>query len=147
MLAMSVFKFVSCCLSVVLGAQVVVARDIVVDLRNLKTGIGLRDRHAKEGALVQVAMPTCTRCEFASYHQTPEEYNLLQQKEVDMDNVNKTERHYRVVRYYNDFGIGVLEDVLGTHLTMAEAEKIAKDNPPIVSDEEVAIEEEESSAV
>lgn len=64
-----------------------------------------------------------------------------------MENPTKTERHYRVVRYHNDFGIGVLEDVLGHHLTKEEAEKIARENPPIVSDEEVAIEEEDSSAV
>lgn len=62
-----------------------------------------------------------------------------------MDNLNKTDRHYRVVRYYSDFGVGVIEDVLGSHLSMDEAEKVARENPPVVSDEEVAIEEEEAS--
>jgi len=64
-----------------------------------------------------------------------------------MNNLAKTDRHFRVVRYYPDFGVGVSEDVLGSHLTMEEAEKIAKENPPIVSDEEVTIEDEEASGL
>jgi hypothetical protein len=49
------------------------------------------------------------------------------------------------VRYHPEFGAGVVEEVLGTHLTRDEAEKIAKENPPIVSDEEITIEDENSS--
>jgi hypothetical protein len=59
-----------------------------------------------------------------------------------MDNLNKTDRHYRVVRYSPEFGSGETQDVLGSHLTMEEAEKLAKENPPVVSDEEIAIEDE-----
>lgn len=62
-----------------------------------------------------------------------------------MDNLTKTDRQYRVVRYYPDFGVGVVEDVLANHLTRDEAEKVARENPPTVSDEEIAIEEEEAS--
>lgn len=66
-------------------------------------------------------------------------------KEAAMNNLTKTDRHYRVVRYYPEFGLGTSEDVLGSHLTMEEAEKIADANPPIVSDEEIAIEDEDAS--
>jgi len=64
-----------------------------------------------------------------------------------MNNLTKTDRHYRVVRYYPEFGVGVSEDVLGNHLTIEEAEKLAKENPPIVSDEEIAIEDEDASGI
>ncbi|MEZ0392028.1 MAG: hypothetical protein ACAH59_07440 [Pseudobdellovibrionaceae bacterium] len=60
-----------------------------------------------------------------------------------MSNLSKTDRYYRVVRYHSEFGLGVVEDVLGNHLTRDEAEKIARENPPVVSDEEIEIEEDE----
>jgi hypothetical protein len=59
-----------------------------------------------------------------------------------MDNQTNTDKYYRVVRYHADFGIGTVQDILGSHLTMEEAEKIVKENPKIVSDEDVFIEEE-----
>lgn len=61
-----------------------------------------------------------------------------------MITLDKTDRHYRVVRYHSEFGLGVVEDVLGKHLTKDEAEKITRENPPVVSDEEIEIEEEEA---
>lgn len=62
-----------------------------------------------------------------------------------MNQLTHTDRHFRVVRYYPEYGLGVSEDILGSHLTMDEAEKLAGENPPIVSDEEIAIEDEEAS--
>ncbi len=64
-----------------------------------------------------------------------------------MDNLNKTDNHFRVVKYYPDFGIGVSEEVLGSHLTRAEAEKLASENPPVVSDEEIEIEDENDTVI
>jgi hypothetical protein len=49
------------------------------------------------------------------------------------------DRHYRVVRYHPHFSHGVMEDVLGDNLTLAEAEDLAERNPPILTDEEVII--------
>jgi hypothetical protein len=62
-----------------------------------------------------------------------------------MDNLNSNERHFRVVKYFSDFGIGVSEEVLASHLTREEAERVARENPPLVSDEDVAIEDENST--
>lgn len=59
-----------------------------------------------------------------------------------MNNLNQNENHFRVVRYFPDFGIGVSEEVLGSHLTMQQAEQLAQENPPAVSEEEIAIEDE-----
>jgi hypothetical protein len=84
----------------------------------------------------------CIRCQIANFLAPPWEYNDLKFKEAAMNNQTGTDRHYRVVRYYPDFGVGTNEDVLGYHLTMEEADKIAKENPPLVSDEEVTIEDE-----
>ena len=62
---------------------------------------------------------------------------------LNNNHFNNTEKSYRVVRYYPDFGLGVVADIIGDHLTIEEAKKMAKDNPPLASDEKVFIEEED----
>jgi hypothetical protein len=53
------------------------------------------------------------------------------------------ERHYRVVRYYPAPGKGLLEDTLGSDLTLREAEHLVQQNPPVSHEEEVVVVDQE----
>jgi hypothetical protein len=53
-----------------------------------------------------------------------------------------TDRHYRVLRFTPSAGHGVLRDVLAENLSLDEAREVAKQNAPVVHDEEVVIEDQ-----
>lgn len=55
---------------------------------------------------------------------------------------NGSERHYRVIRYYSDFGHGIMKDVIAEDLTLDEAERLANENRGEVSGEDVVIQDQ-----
>lgn len=59
----------------------------------------------------------------------------------------QNESHFRVVRYYPDFGNGTRIDVLGENLSLEEAHRLQDKNKPVVSHEDVVIEDQNKEGV
>lgn len=57
------------------------------------------------------------------------------------------ENHFKVVRYFNDWGVGVIEQVLGSGLTFEEAERIADSQAPTSSAERIMIQDEDATGL
>lgn len=52
------------------------------------------------------------------------------------------ENHYSVVRYYSQFGHGIVRDVLGENLTLEEAKKLQELHKGLIADEDIVIEDQ-----
>ena len=61
--------------------------------------------------------------------------------------VDVAERHYTVIRYYPHPGHGLMKEVLAENLTLSEAEKLAEENRPVISEEDVVIQDQFKSGL
>jgi hypothetical protein len=56
--------------------------------------------------------------------------------------INRTERHFRVVRFFNDFIAGEVEQIIASDLTLEEAEQLFNREKGTVADEDVVIQDQ-----
>lgn len=52
------------------------------------------------------------------------------------------ENHFSVVRYYSQFGHGIVRDVLGENLTLDEAKALQEKHKGLIADEDIVIEDQ-----
>lgn len=63
------------------------------------------------------------------------------------DPVDPSARHYQVLRYAPHPGHGLIVEELGANLTLQEAEALARENAPLVHDEDVVIRDQNITGV
>lgn len=65
-----------------------------------------------------------------------------------MDNTQFQDgHHFRVIRYYQHFGHGIMMDILGENLTREQAQDLYEKNEPMVTHEDLVIEDQNKVGV